>query len=237
MQTLESAYQQVAARSRRDQLIVEHLPLVRHVVGRMLAELPPGLDVENLHSAATLGLVEAAGKFDPAHGVDFRSYAYPRVRGAVLDELRRNCPLPQEMMQRVAKVRAAHRSLTPPVSVEQLIEATDLTYDEVVDSLAAMRMTRTVSWEESVHSHILRFDDPHGQPHSVLERAEQKQLLADAIERLPERERKVVTLYYLEELRLKEIGLVLKVSESRVSRLLSSALFRLSERMRAREPA
>lgn len=235
METLENTYQQVAGQSRRDQLIVEHLPLVRHVVGRMLAELPPGLDVENLHSAAVLGLVEAANKFDPTRGVEFKTFASTRVRGAALDELRRNSPLPQEMMQRVSKVRAAYRQLTPPVSVEQLAETTGLSYDEVVDCLAAMRMSRMVSWEDSRQSQVLRLDDAHGQPHSALEQAEQKQQLADAIARLPERERRVITLYYLEDLRLKEIGQVLKLSESRVSRLLNSALFRVGEWMRARE--
>lgn len=235
METLDSAYQQIAVKSRRDQLILEHLSLVRHVVGRLLTELPPGLDVENLHSAATLGLVEAASKFDPTRGVDFKAYAYTRVRGAAVDELRRNCPLPQEMVQRVARVRKAYRELSPPVSVEQLVEATSLSQDEVVDCLAAMRMTRMVSWEDSGQTHFLRLDDSHDQPHSALERAEQKQQLGDAIARLPERERRVVTLYYLEDLRLKEIGLVLNLSESRVSRLLNAALFQLGELLRAEE--
>lgn len=235
METSEGAYQQVAVRNRRDRLILEHLSLVRHVVGRLLAELPPGVDVENLNSAATLGLVEAANKFDPARGVEFKTYASARVRGAALDELRRNCPLPQEMVQRVARVRNAYRDLSAPVSVEQLVEVTGLSYDEVADCLAAMRMTRMLSWEETGHTHELRLDQAHDQPHSALERAEQKQALADAIRQLPERERRVVTLYYLEDLRLKEIGQVLNLSESRVSRLLNSGLFRLGERLRARE--
>jgi RNA polymerase sigma factor for flagellar operon FliA len=235
VETLESTYRQIAVQSRRDQLILEHLSLVRHVVGRLLAELPPGLDVENLQSAATLGLVEAAGKFDPTRGVEFKTYACTRIRGAALDELRRNCPLPQEIVQRVVKVRNAYRELRAPVSVEQLADVTGLAYDEVVDCLAAMRMTRMVSWEESRQTHIVRLDDAHERPHSALERAEEKQILADAIAGLPERERKVVTLYYLEDLRLKEIGQVLNLSESRISRLLSSALFQLGERLRAQE--
>lgn len=235
METSEVTYHQVVVRNRRDRLILEHLSLVRHVVGRLAAELPPGVDIENLNSAATLGLVEAASKFDPARGVEFRTYAATRVRGAALDELRRNCPLPQEMVQRVAKVRNAYRELSAPVSVEQLVEATGFSYDEVADCLAAMRMTRMQSWDEVGHAHNVRLDEPHNQPHSTLERAEQKQILADAIMKLPERERRVVTLYYLEDLRLKEIGQVLKLSESRVSRLLSSGMFRLSERLRARE--
>jgi RNA polymerase sigma factor FliA len=167
--------------------------------------------------------------------VEFKTYASTRVRGAALDELRRNCPLPQEMVQRIAKVRNAYRDLPPPVSVERLVDVTGLSFDEVVDCLAAIRMTRMVSLDGAGHTQFVRLDDAHEQPSSALERAEQKQLLAEAITRLPEKERQVVTLYYLEDLRLKEIGKVLNLSESRVSRLLSSAIFRLGERMRPRE--
>lgn len=235
MEALESPYRQIAAQGRRDQLILQHLSLVRHVIGRLRAHLPPGLDVENLQSAATLGLVEAANKFDPSRGVDFKTYAYTRVRGAALDELRRNCPLPQEMVQRVALVRKAYQGLRPPVSVEQLAEATGLKIDEVVDCLAAMRMTRMASWDPGRQTALTRLDDAHARPSSPLELAEQKQELTEAIARLPERERRVVTLYYMESLRLKEIGQVLHLSESRVSRLLNSALFQLGERLRALE--
>src|SRR5262245_65056886 len=93
------SYQDVAVRDRRDALILEHLSVVRHVVGRLLTELPPGLDSENLEAAGMLGLVEAARHFDPNRGVDFRTYAQSRIRGAVLDELRRNCPLPQRVLE------------------------------------------------------------------------------------------------------------------------------------------
>jgi RNA polymerase sigma factor for flagellar operon FliA len=235
--TTENAYQQVAAQSRRDELILGHLSLVRHAMGRLLAELPPGVDVENLEAAGTLGLVEAANNFDPARGVEFKAYAYHRVRGAMLDELRRNCPLPQDMLQRVAKVRKAHDALPPPVTPQTLSDATGLSYDEVLDCLAAIRMTRMMSWDNSGKALTPRLDDPHEQPDAVLERSEQRRLLTEAIESLPERERLVVTLYYMEDLRLKEIGQVLKLSESRVSRLLNAALFQLGEHLRAREVA
>jgi RNA polymerase sigma factor for flagellar operon FliA len=235
VETAEKAYKQVSDQSRRDELILQHLSLVRHVIGKLLAELPPGMDVENLKSAGTLGLVEAASKFDPARGVEFKAFAYSRVRGAILDELRRNCPLPQDVLQRVAKVRKAYDQLQPPVAIEDLVEITGLTYDEVVDCLAAIRLTRMVSWEDSGRTQFIRVDQSHEQPHSLLERVEQKELLTEAIASLPERERRVVTLYYMEDLRLREIGQVLKLSESRVSRVLNSALFQLGERLRAKE--
>lgn len=235
MSSATQAYSDVAARGQRDDLILTHLPLVRHVVGKLLAQLPPGLDVENLESAGVLGLVEAASHFEPGRGVPFKTFAYPRVRGAILDELRRNCPLPQHVLERVALVRKAHASLPAPVTVEALAAATGLTADDVSDCLAAIRMTKMLSWDGTGEPVGTRLDGGRDDPGRRLERAEQEQLLTQAVEALPERERLVVTLYYLEDMRLKEIGVVLGLSESRVSRLLSAALFHLGEYLRAKE--
>lgn len=228
------AYTQVAARSRRDELILEHLPLVRHILGKLAAQLPPGVDLENLESAGVLGLVEAATSFDPDRGNQFNTFAYLRIRGAILDELRRNCPLPQQMLERAALVRRAHKELPPPVTIEALAAATGLSDDEVADCLAALRMTRMASLG-TVDTVGTRLDDRQARPDVQAERAELGRLLAEAIEALPERARLVVTLYYREDLRLKEIGQVLRLSESRVSRLLNAALFDIGEYIRARE--
>jgi RNA polymerase sigma factor for flagellar operon FliA len=229
------AYTHLAEQTRRNELIEAHLGLVRHIIGKMVAQLPPGVDVENLESAGALGLVEAANKFDPERGIKFETYAYTRIRGAVLDELRRNCPLPQHVLERVAKVRRAYEGLAPGASAGELAAAAGLSEDEVADCLAALRVTRMVSWEGSADPLEARVRDREEPPDAQAERAEQKRLLAEAIAALPERERLVVTLYYLEDLRLKEIGRVLELSESRVSRLLSAALFGLGEYIRARE--
>jgi RNA polymerase sigma factor FliA len=225
-------YNAIAEKSRRDELILGHLPLVRHVVGRLLAQLPPGMDVENLESAGVLGLVEAAGSFDSDRGVDFKTYAFARVRGAVLDELRRNCPLPQQMLERVALVRRAYQQLASPVSVDMLVEATGLSTDEVADCLAAIRLTSMASLPHGREPVGTRLVEPGEAPDETAARSEQKALLAEAIQALPERERLAVTLYYLEDLRLKEIGRLLDLSESRVSRVLNSALFHLGEHLR-----
>lgn len=235
VQAGHQAYHQVAARSRRDELITAHLSLVRHVIGKLLAQLPPGVDVENLESAGTLGLVEAANKFDPERGIKFETYAYTRIRGAVLDELRRNCPLPQHVLERVTRVRKAYEDLQPNATIDNLARMTGMSADEVTDCLAAMRMTRVLSLNGSANGIDGRIADKNSQPDNLAELAEQKTLLAQAIAGLPERERLVVTLYYMEDLRLKEIGQVLSLSESRVSRLLTAALFELGEYFRARE--
>jgi RNA polymerase sigma factor for flagellar operon FliA len=234
VETATHVYNEIAIQHRRNELILDHLSLVRHIIGKLLAELPPGVDVENLESAGTLGLVEAAGNFDPDRGIQFKTYAYARIRGAMLDELRRNCPLPQHMLERAAKVRKAHEELPPPVTLDALANATGLSQDDVADCLAALRMTRMVSGDASWESMGTRLDERQESPDTVVERAEEKRLLAEAIAALPQRERLVVTLYYMEDLRLKEIGQVLQLSESRVSRLLNMALFQMGEYMRAR---
>jgi RNA polymerase sigma factor for flagellar operon FliA len=232
---LATPYQRTADRNRRDELILQNLPLVKHVIGRLIAELPPGVDIENLEAAGVLGLVEAAANYDPTRGAAFKSFAYLRVRGAVLDELRRNCPLPQQMIERVTKVRKAYRTLAPPVTVEALADATGLPADEVIDALAAIRLTKMVSWEQTALPNglgLLRETEP---PEAELERAERADELADAIRALPPRSQAVVALYYRDDLRLKEISQVLGLSESRLSRILSAAMFELGETLRARE--
>jgi RNA polymerase sigma factor for flagellar operon FliA len=217
-------YSRTAEQTARDELVLNHLWLVRHLTGKVTARLPSGVDVENLESAGMLGLVEAAQRFDASRGVDFKSFAALRIRGAIYDEARRNCPLPQEVMQRVMQVSKAQEQLPAPTSVDDLAAQTGLSKDEVVDALVAMPLIRIQSLDQVL-------DDPTRQtdasPEASAERAEQKRLLADAIAALPERERLVVTLYYMEDLRLKEIGEVLKLSESRVSRLLAAAQFQL----------
>lgn len=235
MQTGTHAYDQLAAQNRRQELILEHLWLVRHIVGRMAARFPPGIDAENLEAAGTLGLVEAASKFDAERGVKFETFACLRIRGAVYDEMRRNCPLPQHLLERVARVRKAYEDMRPGTTVEQLAEAAGMSADEVADCLAAMRLTRMVSWEGASETAEHLQTDRRDQPDANLQRAEQKRQIAEALTALPERERLVVTLYYLEDLRLKEIGQVLELSESRISRLLNAAIFHLGEYLRERD--
>jgi RNA polymerase sigma factor for flagellar operon FliA len=223
------------SREERDQLILNHLPLVRHVIGRMVGELPSGIDVENLESAGVLGLVEAASKFEPDRNAQFKTFAYLRVRGAILDELRRNCPLPQHMLERIAKIRKAYRKLTAPVSVDDLCIETGMTPDEVADSLNAMRLTRMISWEQTAQPNGLSLSESVAPPEEEFERWERIQMLSDCIEGLPARERMVVTLYYREDLRLKEISQIMQLSESRISRILSGALFELGEKIRSKD--
>jgi RNA polymerase sigma factor for flagellar operon FliA len=228
-------YQQVSAQTQREQLILGNLGLVRHILGRLAARLPRGIDLDNLEAAGVLGLVEAANRYETERGASFKTFAYPRIRGAIYDELRRNCPLPQELLERTAKVRAILQSMSPPASIERLALESGLGEDDVTECLAAMRMTRNVSWEDIAASSSGQLADAADRPDLLLEHAERKRLLVEAITQLPESERLSITLYYMEDLRLKEIGRVLNLSESRVSRLLKSAEHHIEEHIRAKE--
>lgn len=214
-------YRDAAAKEQRQALVVENLPFVRHVLGKIVGRLPSTVDVDNLESAGVLGLVEASHQFDPDTGVSFRAFAYRRVHGAIIDELRRNSPLPQRLMTQIAQVRKAQQKIEPPHTVERLSECTGLSLSEVNDCLNAMRLSQpNPLYGESLNT-LRDLRTP-----SVglrVEREEEKRQLADQIEKLPEQQRTVLTLYYSEDLRLKEIGRVLNLSESRISRILSQA--------------
>ena len=225
-------YTQKSQEQQRQELILGHMGLVRHILGRLKARLPSSVDLENLEAAGVLGLVEAANRFESGRGFRFDTFAFPRIRGAILDELRRNCPLPQSLLEKIAVVRKVYRTLPPPVSVEALVTATGFAHDDVVECLAAVKLTRIGSWEDLAAANDVVAVPQQDQPQHQAELSEQKRRLGQAIGRLGERERMAVTLYYLENLRLKEIGVLLNLSESRVSRLLKTAMFELGEQMR-----
>lgn len=224
-------YRRTAEQARRDELVLTHLPLVRHVLGRLLFKLPPGVDRENLEAAGVLGLVEAAARFDPNRNVNFSSFAYRRVQGAILDELRRNSVFPQQVLERMALVRETRRRLPNPVTFQELMTATGLSEEELADTLSAMRLTRMLSWEklsDEGHRH------PEAPAESSLEELEQLHLITQAIEALPERERTIITLYFRDDLRLREIAEIVGLSVSRVSRVIQATLHDLAETLHAR---
>ena len=225
------------SKSLANRLVEENLGLVQRAVNKLLARLPAGVDTDNLLSAGTLGLVEAARKFDPARGIRFSTYAFARIRGAVLDELRRNCPVPQHKLEQARRVRKACEGLVPSATAEQVAQRTGLTIEQVTDSMAALQLTHILSLDRQRTRGEVPLLDRYDRPDVRAEKEEQKQRLTRSIERLPDRQRLVVTLYYMEELRLRQIGALLKLSESRVSRLLSAALAAIAEDLSRSESA
>jgi RNA polymerase sigma factor for flagellar operon FliA len=232
MESATKVYREVSNNQRRDALITEHLDFVQRIYGSLAANLPSDVDEENLKSAGVLGLIEAAQNYDPQRGVAFKTFAYPRIRGAIIDELRRNSPLSQRLLQRIGIVRSILERFEPPVSPEILARETGWTPAEVEECLEAMQLTRSQSLDELEQVAQNQIQSRFLAPDERMQREETLIQLADAIAALPERERVVLTLYHQQGLLLKEIGQVLDVSESRVSRILAQAQFRIQEQFR-----
>ena len=229
MNTAVHSYQRNSQSQEREQLILDNIDFVRQILSKMTFQVENDDDRQNLNSSGIVGLVEAANQFDPGQGVAFRTYAYPRIRGAILDELRRVSPVSQNTLKQIGVIKKTYQTLSSPVSPEELAEAACLTLDEIIKCLEAMRFAKPDDWcdlESIVHS---SWQSNQETPEQNASRRETKKILADAITQLPKRERLVLTLYYSEELTLLEIGKVLDVSESRVSKILASARFRLGE--------
>ena len=226
-------YRNASIEQQADMLILDNLDYVGKILSTLTAGLPAHYDRDNLEQAGVVGLVETARTFDVSRGVAFRTYCYPRIRGAIVDEMRKNSPVPQQMLAHIATVKAAYERLEPPVSPEDLAAETGLSEDKIQQVLEAMRFLKPEKWNDlfcNVHS---GWRDAENNPDSAIETGELKKVMADCIERLPERERLVLTLYYTEDLTLLEIGEVIGISESRVSRNLASAKFRLKELVQA----
>jgi RNA polymerase sigma factor for flagellar operon FliA len=222
-------YLHTSVEQMREQLILDNLIYVRKILSTLMTNLPANYDRDNLEQAGMVGLVETARTFDPSRGVSFRTYCYPRIRGAIVDEMRKNSPIPQQMMIHINAVKAAYERLGHPVSPEDLAAATGLSEEKIQQVLEAMRFLKPEKWNDlfcNVHAGWRENEDD---PDSKIEKEELKKIMADCIERLPERERLVLTLYFTEDLTLLEIGKVIGISESRVSRNLASAKFRLKE--------
>ena len=219
-------HREVVGKEDRDQLVLDHLPFVRHILTRLTANLPRNIDSENLESAGVLGLLEAASQYDPDRNVEFRTFAYQRIRGAILDELRRNCPLSQQMLQKVSLIRQIKADLQNNATVEQIAQAAEMTVEEVSQCMTAERLTRPEGWNDAfrVQGHVGDNDAP-----SEMEVQEMLHILADGIETLPDKMRIALALHYNEGLKLKEVGEVLGLSESRVSRILDAARSKLQD--------
>ena len=228
----------------RDRLILTYAPLVKYVAGRLGSGLPAHVDEGDLVSYGLLGLIGAIERYDPARDIKFETYAISRIKGAIIDELRSLDWVPRSVRTRARQIERAiaelERTLMRAPTDEEIVSKVGLTGEELEESLtdisrssiAALDELWSVSGEGDTVSLLDTIEDTQGiQPEAALDENEMREALADAIARLPEREKLVVTLYYYEELTLREIGEVLGVTESRVSQLHTKAILRLKARL------
>jgi RNA polymerase sigma factor FliA len=225
------------AATERDLLLMEHLPTVRYLARRIHERLPQHVELDDLVSAGVVGLIDAFSKFDHNKKVQFKSYAQFRIRGAILDSLRTLDWSPRELRRKGRAVEEAIQSVTQRVrrapSEQEIAAEMELSLTEYQTLLGdlkgleigSLHMERSEDSGDEELAYIP--GSPEEDPLFRCLKGEMKQRLADAIDELPEKERMVLTLYYYEELTMKEIGLTLGVVESRISQIHSSAVLRL----------
>ncbi len=234
------------AAEERERLILEHLPQVRLIARRIHERLPESVNLDDLISTGTLGLIAAIDRFDPRHNVKLKTYAEYKIRGAILDSLRGLDWAPRQQRKRSkmieAAISAAEQRLHRAPSEEEIATQLHLTLDEYHEWLVDIRGVNLGSLEvtspDEENRSLLKYisDDEENWPSRLLERSELQRLLADAIDKIPRTERTVITLYYHEELTLREISKIVNLHESRVSQLKSQAILRLRSYVEKRWP-
>ena len=229
----------------RDRLLKEQLPAVSYIARRIHNRLPRHISLEDLVHSGVLGLIDAVHKYDPGRNVQFKSYAKFRIRGAILDSLRGLDWSPRDLRAKARKVQQAElklrNTLGRPPTESELAQEVGISLDELQELLADLRSldVGSLNGETVDDGGDLRWSmhEPQSQEpdaFSVCCRSEMSSMLREAIEDLPVREKQVLSLYYFEELTMKEVGAVLGVSESRICQIHSAAMIRLRGRMQER---
>ncbi len=230
----------------QERLMIEHLPTVRYLARRIHERLPQHVEIDDLISAGVLGLIDAFRKFDPEKKVQFRSYAQFRIRGAILDSLRTLDWSPRDLRRKGRAIEEAIRTLTArtgrapsesEIACELSMELGE--YQQLLGELKGLEIgTLHVERSEDSGEEELAYipNKPEEDPLFVCLRGEMQARLSDAVDQLPERERLVMTLYYYEEMTMKEIGLTLGVVESRVSQIHASAVLHLRALLGTKQP-
>ena len=238
-------YKSTADDRARERLVIAYSPLVKYVAGRMASGLPSHVEESDLISYGLVGLISAIQRFEPERDIKFETYAITRIKGAIIDELRSLDWVPRSVRARAREIERANSKLEHQLqrapTDEEMATELDMSVDDFQDALlqisnssvAALDELWTVSDSSGDQVSLLdTLQDPDApDPAHVMDATDLRDRVADAIARLPEREKLVVALYYYENLTLREIGEVLGVTESRVSQLHTKAVLRLRSRL------
>ncbi len=234
-------YERTKSSDIREKIILEYAPLVKVVSGRLSMYLGYNVEYEDLCSYGVFGLIDAIDKFDPKKAVKFETYASLRIRGAILDQIRKMDWIPRTIRQKQKQIDAVMKDIEAETgrsaTEEEIAEGLGISGDEYTDWQSQMKITNIVSLNEymeqgsDISTDAKSTSSHFDAPEEVVEKEELKNVLRDALELLTEKEKKVILLYYYDELTLKEISNVLEVSESRVSQLHTRALQKMKEKM------
>ena len=228
----------------KEKLILKFLPFTRSIAERMSMRLPANVDADDLINAGIIGLIDAIEKFDPSKEIKFKTYAEFRIRGAILDELRSLDWLPRSLRQKTSQVEETYykleQELGRPASDQEMAEALELSIEEFYEILSQSRGAILFSLDDlgdnpdNKTKNLLSLiaDSEDKSPLFSIKLKELKRVVGDGINRLPEKEKLVISLYYYEELTMKEIGKVLDITESRVSQIHTKAIILLGARLK-----
>lgn len=225
-------------------MILKYIPYVKYIASRLVSGKPPGVESEDLVSFGILGLIDAIEKFDPSKGLKFETYATLRIRGAIIDELRKISWIPKSAFSKLSLLNQARGELENKLcrepSDEELAKQMSISVSDVHQIQSYVNYVSVISLDEvffKSDDEELQFkniveDVTSPQPEKILEDDEKLDILNNALQMLSEKDRIILNLYYYEKLTLKEIGKILDVSESRVSQLHSRAIIRVRENMK-----
>lgn len=222
----------------REELILKYIYLVKFVAGRLYASYGSNVEFDDLVSYGIFGLIDAIDKYDFSRGVKFDTYAQLRIRGAIIDQLRAIDWLPRSVRQKSKEIEKAYyemeNKLGRPANDEEMADSFGLSIEDFQKKIQNITTYSIVSLDDLLEQKrdvtSSEEDKQIETPESVVENIEVTEILVDAISTLPEKEKKVVSLYYYDELTYKEIGKLLNISESRVSQLHTKAIIRLKNR-------
>ena len=222
----------------REKIIIEYAGLVKLVAGRFSMYLGNNVDYDDLVGYGIFGLIDAIDKYDYSKGYKFETYASLRIRGAILDQIRKMDWIPRSIRQKQKKLENVYKSLETKygreINDEEVAQELDISVEELENWQNQTKITNIISLDEfleqgSESKNEQYFATTFDQPDKIVERQELKEMLIKALDSLTEKEKMVITLYYYEELTLKEISKILEVSESRISQLHTKALQKMKK--------
>ncbi|MBM7555364.1 FliA/WhiG family RNA polymerase sigma factor [Halanaerobacter jeridensis] len=236
---LWAKYKEDGSQSAREKLILDYVPLVKHIVGKVMISIPDKYSFDDLVNYGILGLMDALERFDPQRGIKFSTYAVPRIKGSIYDEVRKDDWVPQSVRKKSKQFSTAliklEKELGRKPTDEEIKEELDLNSKQYQKMLSQINIPENISLEK-----IISFKDndkitikdlvkgsKEEQPDQVFDYNKMKEVLGTAIDKLPQKEKLVVSLYYYEDLTLQEIGEIMELTTARISQLHTKSIFRL----------